>query len=516
MAIRILPALTLASLCCCGASAQSRPNIIFLLTDDQRWNTLGAMGDTIIRTPEIDALAKQGVAFDNAFATTAICFASRSTIFSGQHVIRNGFKDFADVFTPEALAQTYPLLLRKAGYQTGFIGKWGLGDPLPATAFDNWYGYSGQGDYEIKSGGVVVRHLTPKMGDQALDFLGKTSTAKPFCLSISFKAPHIQDGDPRQFIPDSADMGLYTQAVFAAPPNSDPAFFAALPAFLKDTNTELRKRWVLEYRTPALYQESMKNYYRLISGVDHVVGRIRRKLAEMGADKNTILIFSADHGMFIGDRGFAGKWLAYDPSIRVPMILYDPRFPAAAKGTRRSEMALNLDIPETILSLAGVPVPPAMQGRDLTGLIDGRAKQWRTEFFYQHLAVPYAAPPSEGLVGTRYKYIAYVGRNPPYAELYDLKTDPHESVNLIANAKYKAVLDSLKLRFDALRASSAKDDDIRELTAPVAGPTGVRAARAGGRSDPAARPFGYDAAGKTLPRAQDRRVRAFRTRKPGA
>lgn len=440
------------------------------------------MGDTIIRTPEIDALSKAGVTFDNAFATTAICFASRSTIFSGQHVIRNGFTDFSSVFTPAALDRTYPLLLRKAGYQTGFIGKWGLGDPLPTASFDNWYGFSGQGDYEIKANGVVVQHLTPLMGDQAIDFLGKTSPTKPFCLSISFKAPHIQDGDPRQFIPDSADMGLYTQAVFAPPPNSDPAFFAALPAFLRDTNSELRKRWELEYKTPAMYQESMKNYYRLISGADHVVGRIRKKLAEMGADKNTVIVFSGDHGMFIGDRGYAGKWLAYDPAIRVPLIVFDPRFPASAKGTRRSEMVLNLDIPETILGFAGVPVPASMQGRDMSGLIDGRAKAWRTEFFYQHVAVPFAAPPSEALVGNRYKYIVYTTANPAYAELYDVKTDPHESVNLIANAKYKTILDSLKLRFDALRASSAKDDSIAERTAPVSGPSALAGRAPWGRS----------------------------------
>jgi len=373
--------------------------------------------------------------------------------------------------------------LRKAGYQTGFIGKWGLGNPLPTASFDNWYGFSGQGDYEIMAGGAVVQHLTPKMGDQALDFLGKTSPGKPFCLSISFKAPHIQDGDPRQFIPDSADMGFYTKAVFPDPPNSAPAFFQALPSFLKDPSTELRKRWELEYKTPAMFQESMRNYYRLITGVDHVVGRMRKKLAEIGADKNTIIIFTSDHGMFIGDRGFAGKWLAYDASIRVPMIIYDPRFPAGVKGARHKEMVLNLDMPETILSLAGVPIPAAMQGHSLMGLIDGSAKAWRSEFFYQHTFVANAAPPSEALVGTRYKYIVYTQQSPPYEELYDLQSDPNESGNLAGSAKYKAILDSMKVRFAALRASSAKDDSIRELTLPISGMTGAKPPSAYARRD---------------------------------
>jgi arylsulfatase A-like enzyme len=451
-----------------GAFSQStRPNIIFLLTDDQRFNTLGAMGDPIIKTPEIDALQKQGVIFDNAYATTAICFASRSTIFSGQHVSRNGFNGFTSIFSATALAETYPLLLRKSGYQTGFIGKWGLGNPLPTSSFDNWYGFAGQGDYEIKANGVVVQHLTSKMGDQAVEFLGTTARSKPFCLSISFKAPHIQDGDPRQFIPDSVDMGLYTSDIFRNPPNSDPTFYNGLPSFLRDTTMELRKRWLLEYKTSAMFQESMKNYYRLISGVDHVVGRLRKKLAEIGADQNTVIVFSSDHGMFIGDRGYAGKWMAYEPSIRVPMIIYDPRLPVEKKGRRFKEMVLNMDIPETILSIAGVAVPAGMQGADMLTLVNGTAKEWRSEFFFDHTFIPNAAPPSQAVVGSRYKYIVYTEQKPPYEELYDLQSDPNESINQIENAKYQAVLDSMRIRFQILKASSATDNVVKEIKSPI-------------------------------------------------
>lgn len=452
-----------------GASAQTaRPNIIFLLSDDQRWSTLGAMGDTLIRTPEIDALAKQGATFDNAFATTAICFASRASIFSGQHYSRHGLNGFGSVFTAAALAQTYPMVLRSAGYQTGFIGKWGLGNPLPTASFDNWYGFAGQGDYEIKKDGVVVQHLTAKMGDQAMQFLDSTSRSKPFCLSLSFKAPHIQDGDPRQFIPDPADMGLYTAAKFPAPPNAEPAFFEALPAFLKDTNAEMRKRWNLEYRTPAMYQESMKNYYRLITGADRVVGRIRKKLAELGIDGNTVIVYTSDHGMFIGDRGFAGKWLPYEASIRVPLIMYDPRAPGKERGIRIAETALNVDIPSTLLGLAGVAAPAGMQGKDLLPLIKGTAREWRTEFFYDHTWVSAVVPSSQALVGMRYKYIVYPFAQPPYEELYDLRADPNEAKNLIGLAAYKKVQDSLKTRFEILKVSVAKDAAVKELQAPVA------------------------------------------------
>jgi arylsulfatase A-like enzyme len=223
------------------------------------------------------------------------------------------------------------------------------------------------------------------MGDQAMAFLDSSKgKGKPFCLSVSFKAPHIEDGDPRQFIPDSADLGLYANATMPISPNSEPAFFNALPPFLKDPNTELRLRWGLEFNTPTKYQESMKNYYRLISGVDHVVGRIRAKLAAMGVAGNTVIIYTADNGFFAGDRGYSGKWLSHDPSIRVPLIVYDPRLAQAKKGVHRKEMALNIDVAATLLSLGGVPAPVTMQGRDLMGLINGTTKNWRSEYLHDY------------------------------------------------------------------------------------------------------------------------------------
>ncbi len=484
-----------------GIAQTSRPNIIFLLTDDQPWNTLGAMGNTIIQTPQIDSLSKTGVTFENAFVTTAICFASRATIFSGQHVPRNKISTFGTPFTSAALAQTYPMLLRKAGYNTGFIGKWGIGGALPQNEFDKWYGFAGQGHYEVKDkDGKVIQHLTAKMGDQAEDFLKSTSASKPFCLSISFKSPHLQDQDPRRFIPDPAYMGLYVNDMFPKPPNSDPAFYQALPAFLRNPSHQLRKRWELEFKTEPMFHETMRNFYRLITGVDVVVGRIRKQLAETGADKNTVIIFTSDHGRFLGERGYAGKWLAYDASIRIPIIIYDPRLPAQKRGLRLPEMVLNLDIPETILSLARVPIPATMQGHDMMQLVHGTAKEWRTEFYYEHYAVEGSAPPSEALVGTRYKYIIYTTQNPKYEELYDLETDPHESVNLFKDPKYAAILDSMKSRFNILKVSSINDNEVKELTAPVSVPTNIETIKPRLRSvshNPPESNEKYDALGKT-------------------
>lgn len=450
-----------------GAShAAPPPNILFLLTDDQRYDALGAMGNPIIRTPQLDSLSRQGVTFVNAFTTTAICWVSRGSILTGQYMSRSGLRSGSSVLSPSALPLIYPRILRDSlGYFTGFIGKWGLGDQ-PASSFDKWWGYPGQGNYEIKTDGQVTGHLTPLQGDQAIEFLEAAKAArKPFCLQISFKAPHIQDGRAPYYIPDPADMPLYADDRIPSPPLSDPAFFRSLPAFLRDTTTELRRRWVKEFSTPALYQESMKNYYRLITGVDKVLGRLRIKLAELGLDQNTVIIFSSDHGYFIGDRGYSGKWMAYQVSSRVPLILYDPRLPPERRGKRPTDFALNLDIPETILGLAGAKAPRGMQGRNLMGLINDEARTWRSEFYFEENGGP--APGSEAVITHRYSYIVYPKQDPAYEELYDLKNDPEEAFNLIGDPKYKAIADSLRARHAVLRASVGRDDSIPEAQRPV-------------------------------------------------
>jgi hypothetical protein len=185
-----------------GNTTKKRPNIVFLLTDDQRWDTMGCAGNPIIRTPNMDAMAIDGVRFTNAFVTTSICASSRASIFSGQWVSRHGIKDFATPFSPDALAQTYPMLLRGAGYRIGFIGKYGVGTEkdLPVDKYDYWKGFPGQGMYEHKDENGNYKHLTQIIGEQAIEFLRGCSEQQPFCLSISFKAPHVQDEDPRQFI----------------------------------------------------------------------------------------------------------------------------------------------------------------------------------------------------------------------------------------------------------------------------------------------------------------------------
>lgn len=433
------------------------PNIVFLLTDDHRWDALGAAGNTIIQTPQLDDLARSGVRFRNAFVTTPICMTGRASVLSGQYERRHGIHNFATSFSPEAFAQTYPALLRAAGYWSGFIGKYGVGNRMPAQEFDVWHGFPGQGRYETKDAQERPIHLTRLMGRQAVDFLENAPADRPFVLSISFKAPHVQDEDPRQFIPDPADAHRYRDVTIPIPETATPDHLARLPPFLRADTTEARLRWHKRFATPEMYQESVKNYYRLISGVDDVVGEIREALRRRGKEDDTVIVFTGDNGFFLGEHGLAGKWYGYEESIRVPLVVYDPRLPRARRGQVRDEMALNIDIAPTLLSLAGLPVPSGMQGRTLLPLIRGeRVENWRTDFLFEHLFPHTRIPRSDGVVTGRFKYLRYFDQQPVYEQLFDLRTDPRETTNLAGRAEYASVLASLRSRYQELVSAAGQ------------------------------------------------------------
>ena len=431
-----------------GGAAKKQPNIIFLLTDDQRADTMGCAGNPIIQTPSVDALANNGVRFANAFVTTSICASSRASIFSGQWTRRHGINDFATHFSPEALAQTYPMLLRQAGYRTGFIGKYGVGlkKELPVDKYDYWRGFPGQGRYENKDEDGNYKHLTQIMGEQAIEFLQGCSKDQPFCLSVSFKAPHCQDGDPRQFIYDPAYKDLYKDATIPVPETADPRYFEALPEFLR--TSEARQRWQIRFSTPEKFQESVKSYYRLITGVDVVIRKIREQLKKLDFDDNTVIILTGDNGFYLGEYGLAGKWFPHEESIRVPLIVFDPRAGRKLRGRTLEQMALNVDIAPTILELAGIKVPDQMQGRSLVPLLAGKKPKWRNEFFYEHLFPHKTIARTEALRTQRYKYARYIDYD--YEELYDLKHDPQETINLTKDEKYQKTLASLRKRCNVL------------------------------------------------------------------
>ncbi len=438
-----------------SASAADRPNIIYLMTDDQRADTLGCTGNPIIHTPEIDRLASQGVLFENAFVTTAICMTNRACVFTGQYAARHGIWNFNIDFTPKQLRNTYLAQLKAVGYRTGFIGKWGVGHPRQANGIlDYNQGFPGQsryfqGDVKEKQG----QHLTAKMGDQAIEFLQGCDKGTPFHLSISFKAAHVQDSADiysDQFPSDPAFADLYTDVTIPQPHTAAAEYFDRFPDFIK--NSMNRDRWAIRFRSPAQFQRSVKDYYRLITGVDVVVGRIRAQLEKQGLAENTIIIYTSDHGFFLGEYGFAGKWTPHDLSIRIPLIVFDPRPDSMPRGSRRSEMALSIDMAPTILSYAGIEAPDGMQGASLKSLAEGAEPiDWRQAFFYEHwFTANGLIVPSEGYRDQRWKYGRYLvpGQEAEgemrYEELYDLKVDPAETTNLAAMPQYQSQLDRVR------------------------------------------------------------------------
>jgi arylsulfatase A-like enzyme len=293
------------------------------------------------------------------------------------------------------------------------------------------------------------------MGDQAVDFVENAPAGRPFVLSVSFKAPHVQDGDPRQFIPDPAYASHYGDVSIPVPETAGSEYLERLPDFLRSDSTEARLRWQLRFATPEMYQTSVKNYYRLLTQVDDVVGEIREALRRRGEEDNTVILFLGDNGFFLGEHGLAGKWYGYEESIRVPLILYDPRLPEAQRGQVRDEIALNVDVAPTLLAAAGLPVPDEMQGRDLMPLIRGEAVVWRDDFLFEHLFQHAGIPRSDGVVEGRYKYLRYIDQEPVYEQLFDLQTDPHETLDVAGDPDHGEVLRRMRERYGQLVTEAA-------------------------------------------------------------
>ena len=432
--------------------AEERPNILFLLIDDQRNDTLGCAGHPIIKTPVIDSLAYAGTRYKNAFVTTAICAASRSSIFTGLHERTHGYTFGKPPLNKFIMANSYPRLMRNAGYRTGFIGKYGVKtEGKPESEMFDFYIPHDRTPFLIKQPDGSLRHESEVAGDKAIEFLEGNPKGKPFCLSISFKAVHANDGDLENHYPGSkAVEGMYEDIKIPPPRLSDPSIFENHPDFLK--NSKNRKRYHWRWDTPEKYQKNMKAYFRMISGVDHVIGRIRKELDKLNLSDNTVIIYMGDNGYYMGDRGFAGKWSHYDQALRVPMIICDPRLPKDKCGIVKDEMALNIDIPTTMLQLAGVKIPSHYQGRNLLQMPSGENNSsWRKDFFCEHLMENKTIPKWEGIRDERYVYARYFGQKPAYEFLHDLKSDPDELINLAKNPEYKSILAKMSKRCDELK-----------------------------------------------------------------
>ena len=429
-----------------GISELEKPNIIFILTDDQRWDALGYAGNTIIQTPHMDQLAGAGLYFQNAFVTTPICAASRASLFTGLYERTHDYTFGKPPLNNRYIMESYPYLLKHAGYQTGFVGKFGVkvNEDIQDTMFTSkavtWY------PYFVEIEGEQV-HLADVHGDHAIDFI-KSNKEGPFCLSLSFWSPHANDDEEQQYFwPEYCDS-LYADVEIPTPETADPVFFEQLPEFLQTTMN--RKRWYWRYDTPEKFQQMVKGYYRMISGIDSVIGRIQATLEEEGLAENTVIILMGDNGYFLGERGYAGKWLMHEPSLRVPLIIYDPRQPESKRGRSLEEMVLNVDVTPTILSLAGVDVPERYQGESLTSFYGGDPQEWRSSIFCEHrLENNDLLPKTECYRDGTWKFIRYEDQ-PDLLELYNHREDFNEIHNLALQEEYAGMLEYYGKKCDSI------------------------------------------------------------------
>ena len=432
-------------------SSNKRPNIIFILTDDQRWSALGYSGNPIAQTPEMDKLAESGVYFQNAAVTTPICSASRSSIFTSLHERTHKYTFQTGNIRSEFMEVAYPKLLKDAGYYTGFYGKFGVNYPDKEKMFNVIEDYDRNGQfpdyrgYYYKTLGKDTVHLTRYTGQKGLDFIENAPKDKPFLLSLCFSAPHAHDNAPLQYFWQEEPDKLYQNIVLPGPDLADDKYFYALPKLVRDGFN--RTRWFWKDDTPEKYQRSTKGYYRMIYGIDMEIAKIRTKLAEKGLDENTVIILIGDNGFFLGERQISGKWLMYDNSIRVPLIVYDPR---VKKHQNISDMALNIDVPATILDFAGVQIPSTYQGKSLMPIVTGKEKSInRDTILIEHLWEFENIPPSEGVRTDEWKYLRYIN-DKSIEELYNIKDDPKEINNLSDKAEYKKILLEFRRKNDEL------------------------------------------------------------------
>ena len=458
--IRRVAFVVLLVLLCTGCQNDSdekdAPNILFIITDDQRFDMMGNM-NADLHTPAMDWLVEHGVRFENAFVTTSICAASRASLLAGVVERTHRFTFITPPLAHEFTSVSYPALLKQAGYRTAHIGKFGV--KIEEGAVDTMFSVFeelNRNPYFKEQEDGSQRHLTDITADRSIEFIESTAPGQPFALTMSFNAPHAEDSDERQYIWPEAMDTLYQDLVIAPPPLADPAFHDALPLFLRDPEINMnRYRWFWRFDAPENWpekaEEMTKGYYRMISGVDAAIQRVIDYLEQTEQLENTVIVLIGDNGYYLGERGYAGKWLPHEPSIRVPLLIYDPRHPEYA-GHRPEAMALNIDIAPTLLDLAGINAPDEMQGRSLISLIsDAPPADWRNDFFVEHLMNHPQIVKHEGVRGQRYKYARYFELDPVYEELYDLNADPLETNNLATDAAYKEEVDRLRKRTDELR-----------------------------------------------------------------
>jgi arylsulfatase A-like enzyme len=428
-----------------------QPNVLVVITDDHRHDALGCAGNRLAITPSLDALAAKGVRFTQAIATTAICCASRAAIYTGMYNRRNGVHDFATEIRPADFVDTYFARLRSAGWFTGYVGKWGVADnkPLPKAQFDIWSGFPGQGFYWNKHPKTGERiHMTDLQTEQCLDFLKAVPSGRPWNLTVAFKAPHAEDGHPQQFVPQTRFESLLKDVPVDVDTGSD---FASLPAHIR--NSEGRERWKARFAEPEKGIQMVKDYYRLVAGVDDAIGAILREVAARGELNDTVVVVVGDNGMMLGEHGLTDKWFPYDVSVRVPLIVVDPRMLASERGKVSDCLTANIDVSATVLECCGLRAGNRVQGKALIkrGRVVSTGRKW---MYYEHHFKHDGIARSEGIRSQREAYFWY----PDFPEagefLFDLRRDPGQLNNLAGTAAGRRRCAALRPVLDMYRTKA--------------------------------------------------------------
>ncbi len=422
------------------AESVGRPNFVFILTDDQRYDAMSGAGHPFLKTPNIDRIAKEGALFKNAFVTISLCSPSRACFLTGKYAHSHGVKDNKTPMSDDL--PTWPRLLQKAGYDTAFIGKWHMdGQEGPRPGFNRWVSFKGQGSYDnpiINVDGVTSKHsgyMTDILTDYAVSWLRK-SRKEPFCLYLCHKAVH------GPFKPAERHAHIFDQIKPEWPTSSQEELTGKPDWFVNRQQMRRGKQ------TDEEFAQFVRRYYATVMGIDESVGKVLAALDELGVTDNTVIAFAGDNGFFIGEHGMLDKRAAYEESIRIPFLM---RYPKMIKpGTTVEKMVLNIDLCPTMLDIAGIQIPQGLHGRSLKPLFDGSASNWREDFLYEYFYEPPFATPTIRAVRTQqWKYVEYPDSNYP-AELYDIQEDPHEMKNLIGEPSRADVVSEMKTRLERL------------------------------------------------------------------
>jgi arylsulfatase A-like enzyme len=434
-------------------ASQSRPNLIVLLTDDQTIGAVGCYGNKEILTPNIDQLASKGVRFLNHYNTTSICMASRASILTGLYEYRHGCNFTHGDLERSRFDQSYPAVLRQAGYFTGFAGKIGFEiqkEPFDAfeREFDVWAGGPGQTDYDTAKNKGIAKyaaqypHCSRAYGAWGQDFI-KTAkqTGKPFCMSISFKAPHLPQ------IPDPADLKLYSAIQsFSRPLNYGVEKATHLSPQVQTSRAATAYReWVKDY------DSTVRHYYALITGVDAAIGMIREELERQGLADNTVILFTSDNGYNAGSHGFGDKVVPYEEGSKAPLILLDPRLPKETAGKTCAAITANVDAAATLFALAHVQPPQTLDGHNLEPLLrnpGSKVRDWLPLFNFW--GVPSAQ--SMAVVSEDWKYIHWfygAQEMTPTEELFHLSHDRLEMSNVAHEPRFERELAAARKAYDA-------------------------------------------------------------------